>query len=187
MVSGITGVGWATLRLPVPSQSEGDGLAYDLTHAQSLIGGDPEPVAVRPDHPTPTQSSSHRWIHGGTGHRVPDAPSHVGSEPRPDRGPQHVARTFVRDRLPLDTWSSSRSQAFPIAALLVRPVQRGYNRQTRQCDSLKTRSLGYGRWHCHLGMMHCHDDAIWGWLGLWTLVARRGRVLSHAPNDRDQI
>jgi len=50
-VLGITlgppGPGRVTLRLPVPSQPEGDGLASDLTHAQSLSGGDPELVTVR--------------------------------------------------------------------------------------------------------------------------------------------
>jgi hypothetical protein len=43
---GSPGAGWATLRLPVPSRSEGDGLAPDMTHAQSACGGDPERVPV---------------------------------------------------------------------------------------------------------------------------------------------
>jgi len=34
------GLGRVTLRLPEPSHAEGDGLASDLTHAQSLSGGD---------------------------------------------------------------------------------------------------------------------------------------------------
>jgi len=53
----------------VPSQSEGDGLASDLTHAQSLSGGDPEQVAIRPGYPTWTQCSPQRWLQGVTGIR----------------------------------------------------------------------------------------------------------------------
>src|ERR1700688_3591799 len=48
------GVGRVTLRPPVPTHSEGDGLASDLTDAQSLSGGDSERfTATRP----PAQSS----------------------------------------------------------------------------------------------------------------------------------
>jgi len=36
-----------TLRLPLPIQPEGAGLVSDVTHAQSLSGGDPERVATR--------------------------------------------------------------------------------------------------------------------------------------------
>ena len=41
-----------TLRLPVPSPSECDGLASDLTHAEMFSGGDPERVAIRSGYPT---------------------------------------------------------------------------------------------------------------------------------------
>jgi len=45
------GPGWATLRLPEPSQSEGDRLTSDLTYPLSLSDGDPERVTVRPQLP----------------------------------------------------------------------------------------------------------------------------------------
>ena len=42
----------------VPSQSEGDGLASDLTHAQTRGDGDPERVTVRPQNPV---AAVHHW------------------------------------------------------------------------------------------------------------------------------
>src|ERR1700723_3306179 len=49
------GPGWATLRLPERSQSEGDGLAADLTHPLSLSDANTARVANRPGRPTPVQ------------------------------------------------------------------------------------------------------------------------------------
>ena len=58
------GQGRVTLRLSVSSESEGDGLASDLTHPPSLSDANTARVANRPRCPTATQCSCHRWIHG---------------------------------------------------------------------------------------------------------------------------
>ena len=60
---GSPGVGRVTLRLPVRSQSDFDGLASHLAHAQMLSGGDPERVSLRPSHPTPVQPVVRRGRH----------------------------------------------------------------------------------------------------------------------------
>ena len=64
------GPGWATLHLPEPSQSDGDGLGSDLTHplplsawAQVVIGNTAE-VAIRPRYPNPLQHVGRRGRHG---------------------------------------------------------------------------------------------------------------------------
>jgi len=52
-----------TLRLQVASQSEGDGLASDQTHAQSLSDANTARVAVRPGYPNPVQPVGRRGRH----------------------------------------------------------------------------------------------------------------------------
>jgi hypothetical protein len=77
-----------TIRLPEPSQSEGNGLASDLTHAQSLSGGDTERVTVEPGYPTPTQCSCRRWRIGVAGIpecRMPEPRAIPGQDPVQDR------------------------------------------------------------------------------------------------------
>ena len=75
----ITRVGRVTLRLPEPSQSEGDGLAADLTHAQSLTGGDPAWVTIRPGRSAPTPSTSHR-VRATPEYRMPESRSASGKD-----------------------------------------------------------------------------------------------------------
>lgn len=72
-----------TARLPVPSQPEGDGLASDVTHTQSLSGGDPERVAIRPGYPTrpdPHATDGNAWV------RDPRLPEWHGVGARSDYG-----------------------------------------------------------------------------------------------------
>ena len=57
------GVGRVTLRIPVPSQSEGDGLASDLTHPLSLSDASTAWVANRPGYPNLVQPVRHNGSH----------------------------------------------------------------------------------------------------------------------------
>jgi hypothetical protein len=47
--------GWATLRLPEPSQREADALGSDMTHPLSLGDANAARVAIRPGYPNPMQ------------------------------------------------------------------------------------------------------------------------------------
>ena len=83
-----TGVGRVMLRLPVPSQSEGDGLASDLTHAQMFSGGDPERVAASLCLTDCLLGALLAWIHRGLGnpdYRVASGPN-AGSRTPSDFG-----------------------------------------------------------------------------------------------------
>ena len=77
------GVGRVTLRPPVPTHSEGDGLASDLTDAQSLSGGDSERfTATRP----PAQSSCHGLQHGSSGSPIMGGLGHSNRRTEPPSG-----------------------------------------------------------------------------------------------------
>jgi len=51
----------------MPSQSEGDGVASDLTHAQRFSDANTERITVRPGYSTPTKCSYQRSRQGVTG------------------------------------------------------------------------------------------------------------------------
>ena len=57
--------GWATLRLPVPSQSEGDGLTADLTHPSLSGAANTARFANRLGYTSPVQPVGHRGRHRG--------------------------------------------------------------------------------------------------------------------------
>jgi len=93
------GVGWVTLCLPMPSQSESDGLTSDLTHAQSLSTANTARVNVRPGYANAMQCSCQRWINRGLGipeYRMPKLRSASGPDPTRDRhvgaGPDEYPR-----------------------------------------------------------------------------------------------
>jgi hypothetical protein len=77
------GPGWATLRLPAPNQSEGDGLASDLTRTEMFSGrilrGSPSDPATRSryklssaeeDTGGASKQDGHSKLRGFWGHRV---------------------------------------------------------------------------------------------------------------------
>jgi len=55
----------------MPSQSEGDGVASDLTHAQRFSDANTERITVRPGYSTPMKCSYQRSRQGVTEYRMP--------------------------------------------------------------------------------------------------------------------
>jgi len=70
------GPGWVTLRLPEPNQSEGDGLASELTHPLSLSDANTARVTVRSGYPKPVQPVGRRGSYEG---RIPPSTGYSGS------------------------------------------------------------------------------------------------------------